>query len=177
MGKTKKTQFLSGLLIGVSVWAAGIIITGFLPTFGDGIEFGYSTALPIVYPAVMWAVSIYFGIRTAKNGKTVFFGTYLAVLLIPVISVLLAVIFAELENRTGAEVFDSLSSAVSVVSVPFTGAVVYGADIAFMKLNIYIGDERIFDDVLYFLYLIIAAVSPFAGIAAKKLTEKKKTEF
>ena len=174
MGKTKKTQFLFGLLTGLSVWAAGIIITGFLPTFGQGIEFGYRTALPIIIPGAMWAVSICFGIKTAKNGKNVFFGTYIAVLLIPVISMLLAVIFAELENRTGAEVFDSLSSAVSIVSVPFTGAVVYGADIAFSELNVNIGDKRIYDDILFFLYLIIGASAPIAGIVARKLTEKRK---
>ena len=174
MGKTKKTQFLFGLLIGVSVWAAGVIITGFLPTFGQGIEFGYRTALPIIIPGAMWAVSICFGVKTAKNGKTVFFGTYSALLLIPVISILLAVIFAELENRTGAEVFDSLSAAVSLLGLPFTSAVVYGADIAFSELSINIGDKRIYDDILFFLYLIIGASAPIAGIAAKKLAEKRK---
>ena len=67
MGKTKKNQFLLGLIIGISVWVAGIIITGFLPTFGDGIEFGYRSALPIIFPAVMWVVSVFFGIKTAKR--------------------------------------------------------------------------------------------------------------
>ncbi len=174
MGKTKKTQFLLGLLIGISVWTTGIIITGFLPTFGDGIEFGYRSALPIIFPAVLWAICIFFGIKTAKNEKTVFFYTYLAVLLIPVISMLLAVILGELENTTGEEMFDSLSAAVSVIAVPFIGAVIYGADIAFLELNINFGDKNIFDDVLFFLYLIIAASAPIAGIVAKKLTEKRK---
>ncbi len=174
MGKTKKTQFLFGLLIGISVWAAGIIISGFLPTFGDGIEFGYRSALPIIFPAAMWAVSVFFGIKTAKNEKTVFFYTYSAVLLIPIVSMLLAVIFGELENTTGEEMFDSLSAAVSVIAVPFIGAVIYGADIAFLELNINLGDKNIFDDVLFFLYFIIAASSPIAGIVAKKLTEKRK---
>ena len=173
MGKIKKNQFLLGLIIGISVWVAGIIITGFLPTFGDGIEFGYRSALPIIFPAVMWAVSVFFGIKTAKNRKTAFFYTYSAVLLIPIVSMLLAVIFGDLENRTGAEVFDSLSAAVSVIAVPFIGAVVYGADIAFLEFNMNLSDKNIFDDILFFLYLIIAASSPIAGIVAKKLTEKR----
>ena len=176
MGKTKKSQFFFGLLIGISVWAAGIIITGFLPTFGDGIEFGYRSALPIIIPGAMWAVCVFFGIKTAKNGKKVFFNTYSAVLLIPVVSLLLAVILGELENRTGAEVFDSLSSAVSVISVPFMGSVVYGADIAYNVLDINIGEKNSFGTLLYVLYVAIAAFAPIAGIAAKKLSEKRKTE-
>lgn len=151
MGKTKKSQFFFGLLIGISVWAAGIIITGFLPTFGDGIEFGYRSALPIIIPGAMWAVCVFFGIKTAKNGKKVFFNTYSAVLLIPVVSLLLAVILGELENRTGAEVFDSLSSAVSVISVPFMGSVVYGADIAYNVLDIKISEKKI-HSVLCYMY-------------------------
>ncbi|MBO5396259.1 MAG: hypothetical protein J6A97_05185 [Clostridia bacterium] len=177
MGKTKKTQFFFGLLIGISVWAAGIIITGFLPTFGDGIEFGYRSALPIIIPGAMWAVCVFFGIKTAKNGKKVFFNTYSAVLLIPIVSLLLAVILGDLENRTGEEVFDSLSAAVSVIAVPFMGSVVYGADIAFLEFNMNLSDKNIFDDILFFLYLIIAASSPIAGIVAKKLTEKRRAEF
>lgn len=176
MGKTKKSQFFFGLLIGISVWAAGIIITGFLPTFGDGIEFGYRSALPIIIPGAMWAVCVFFGIKTAKNGKKVFFNTYSAVLLIPVVSLLLAVILGELENRTGAEMFDSLSSAVSVISVPFMGSVVYGADIAYNVLDINIGEKNSFGTLLYVLYVAIAAFAPIAGIAAKKLSEKRKTE-
>ncbi len=176
MGKTKKSQFFFGLLIGISVWAAGIIITGFLPTFGDGIEFGYRSALPIIIPGAMWAVCVFFGIKTAKNGKKVFFNTYSAVLLIPVVSLLLAVILGELENRTGTEVFDSLSSAVSVISVPFMGSVVYGADIAYNVLDINIGEKNSFGTLLYVLYVAIAAFAPIAGIAAKKLSEKRKTE-
>lgn len=176
MGKTKKSQFFFGLLIGISVWAAGIIITGFLPTFGDGIEFGYRSALPIIIPGAMWAVCVFFGIKTAKNGKKVFFYTYSAVLLIPVVSLLLAVILGELENRTGAEVFDSLSSAVSVISVPFMGSVVYGADIAYNVLDINIGEKNSFGTLLYVLYVAIAAFAPIAGIASKKLSEKRKTE-
>jgi len=176
MGKTKKAQFFFGLLIGISVWAAGIIITGFLPTFGDGIEFGYRSALPIIIPGAMWAVSVFFGIKTAKNRKTVFFYTYSAVLLIPIVSMLLAVILGDLENRTGAEVFDSLSSAVSVISVPFMGSVVYGADIAYNVLDINIGEKNSFGTLLYVLYVAIAAFAPIAGIAAKKLSEKRKTE-
>ncbi len=176
MGKTKKTQFFFGLLIGISVWAAGIIITGFLPTFGDGIEFGYRSALPIIIPGAMWAVCVFFGIKTAKNRKKVFFNTYSAVLLIPIVSLLLAVILGELENRTGAEVFDSLSSAVSVISAPFMGSVVYGADIAISVLDIHVG-ENIFGNALFILYMVIAASSPIAGIVAKKLTEKRRAEF
>ena len=176
MGKTKKSQFFFGLLIGISVWAAGIIITGFLPTFGDGIEFGYRSALPIIIPGAMWAVCVFFGIKTAKNGKKVFFNTYSAVLLIPVVSLLLAVILGDLENRTGAEMFDSLSSAVSVISVPFMGSVVYGADIAYNVLDINIGEKNSFGTLLYVLYVAIAAFAPIAGIAAKKLSEKRKTE-
>ena len=174
MGKTKKSQFFFGLLIGISVWAAGIIITGFLPTFGDGIEFGYRSALPIIFPGAMWAVSVFFGVKTAKNGKKIFFYAYSAVLLIPVVSLLLAVIFAELENRTGAEMFDSLSSAVSVISVPFMGSVVYGADIAYNVLDINIGEKNSFGTLLYILYVAFAALTPIAGIAAKKLSEKRK---
>ncbi|MBQ6898874.1 MAG: hypothetical protein IJN70_07820 [Clostridia bacterium] len=34
MGKTKKSQFLLGLLIGISVWTAGVVMTGFLPIAG-----------------------------------------------------------------------------------------------------------------------------------------------
>lgn len=173
MGKTKKNQFLLGLIIGISVWVAGIIITGFLPTFGDGIEFGYRSALPIIFPAVMWAVSVFFGIKTAKNRKTAFFYAYSAVLLIPIVSMLLSVIFSDLENRTGGEVFDSLSAAVSVIAVPFIGAVVYGADIAISVLDIYVG-ENIFGNALFILYMVIAVSAPIAGIVAKKLTEKRK---
>lgn len=176
MGKTKKTQFFFGLIIGISVWTAGIIISGFLPIFGDGIEFGYRSALPIIFPGAMWAVSVFFGIKTAKNRKTVFFYTYSAVLLIPIISMLLAVIFSDLENRTGEEVFDSLAAAVSVIAVPFIGAVVYGADIAISVLDIHIG-ENIFGNALFILYMVIAVSAPIAGIVAKKLTEKRRAEF
>ncbi len=173
MGKTKKSQFFFGLIIGILIWAAGTIMTGFLPTFGDGIEFGYRTALPIIFPAVLWAICIFFGIKTAKNGKTVFFYTYSAVLLIPIVSMLLAVIFGELENSTGEEAFDSLSAAVSVIAVPFIGAVIYGADIAISVLGINVG-ENIFGNALFILYMVIAASAPIAGIVAKKLTEKRK---
>ena len=176
MGKTKKSQFLLGLLIGISVWTAGVVMTGFLPTFGDGIEFGYRTALPIIFPVAMWAVCIYFGMKTAQNGKTVFFYAYLAVLLIPDISILLAVIFGELENFTGGEIFDILAAAVSIMAVPFTGAVIYGADIAISVLDIHVG-ENIFGNALFILYMVIAVSAPIAGIVAKKLTEKRRAEF
>ncbi len=174
MGKTKKSQFFFGLIIGILIWAAGILITGFLPTFGDGIEFGFSSALPIIFPGALWAACIFFGIKTAKNGKTVFFAVFTAVILIPVISILLAVVLGELENSTGEEVFDSLSAAVSVIAVPFIGSVVYGADIAFRVLDINVGEKNSLGNVLFILYMVIAATAPIAGIVEKKLTEKRK---
>lgn len=167
MGKTKKSQFFFGLIIGILVWVSGIIITGFLPTFGDGIEFGYRSALTIIFPAVLWVICIFFGIKTAKNGKTVFFYSYTAVLLIPVISMLLTLILGVLEDSTGEEVFDKLAGAASIMSVPFIGSVIYGADIAFSVLYINVG-ANIFATALYILYAVIAASAPIAGIVAKK---------
>ena len=73
MGATKIGQFFSGSFFGILLWGTGILMSGFLPTFGDGIEFGYVSALSIFFPAVMWLSCVFTGIKTAKNGKKVFF--------------------------------------------------------------------------------------------------------
>lgn len=170
MGSTKTGQFFSGLLFGILLWGTGILMSGFLPTFGDGIEFGHASALPVIFPAVMWLSCVFIGIMTAKNGKSVFFSSYTAVLLIPILSLLVSVIFSSLENSTGIESFDALAAASGILSVPFMGAVVYGADIAFMALDI---NNKLFD-FFYILYMIIAAMAPIGGIVAAGIQKNRQ---
>ena len=170
MGATKTGQFFSGSFFGILLWATGILMSGFLPTFGDGIEFGYVSALPIVFPAVMWFSCVFTGIKTAKNGKSVFFSSYTAVLLIPILALIFSVILSSLENSTGIESFDTLAAASGILSVPFMGAVVYGADIAFAVLDV---NNRSLD-FFYILYMIIAATAPIGGIVAASIKKNRQ---
>ncbi len=174
MGKTKISQISYGLLFGILMWFFGVLITGFLPTIGDGIEFGDASALPIIYPAVLWSVCIFIGIKTAKNGKSVFFYSYITILLIPTVSSLFAFIFGELDLITSLNIFDALAASFSIISVPFVGSVIYGADIAFMVLGVNIGSGGLFGNFLFYLFVIIAATAPIAGMVARKLAEKRK---
>lgn len=175
MGKTKKSQIFFGVLFGVLMWVFGILITGFLPTVGDGIEFGAASALPIIFPAVLWAVCIFIGIKTAKSEKSTFFYSYITILLIPAVSTLFAFLFGELDIRTNTDISDALAASFSIICVPFIGSVIYGADIAFTVLGINMGSGNFLVSFLFYLFVIIAATAPIAGITAKKLTEKRKT--
>lgn len=172
MGKTKKTQIFCGLFFGILMWVFGILLTGFLPTPGDGIEFGIASALPIIYPAVLWAVCIFLGIKTAKNGKSAFLFSYIIILLIPTVSSLFTFLFGELALITNINIFDALAASFSFIAVPFIGSVIYGADIAFMKIGINMGSGGFFDDFLFYLFVIIAAMAPIAGIVARRTAKK-----
>ncbi|MBR3768743.1 MAG: hypothetical protein IKL10_10980 [Clostridia bacterium] len=170
MGKTKKSQFFFGLLFGILMWGFGILFTGFLPTPGDGIEFGKLTALPIIFPAVLWAVCIFLGIKTVKNEKSVFLASYIAVLLIPAVSMLITVSF-EIAN---IESLDPLANLFAIIAMPFIGAVIYGADIYITVLGIDPASEHNIGIFFYILYVVIAAVAPIAGLIAANFAKKAK---
>ncbi len=106
-------QILSGLLIGIGVWTAGILLTGKI-MFIDTIEFHLCGRLVVLFPWIFGAVCVAAAIVSGKKGLPDFFRTAQIVLFLPIAALLICLALDEILESTGLG-----ATPVDAVRLPF----------------------------------------------------------
>lgn len=106
-------QILSGLLIGLGVWTAGILLTGKI-MFIDTIEFHLCGRLVVLFPWIFGAVCVAVAVVSAKKGLPDYFRTALTAMLLPIAAILIYLALDEILESTGLG-----ATPVDAVRLPF----------------------------------------------------------
>ncbi len=98
--KNRARQILSGLSIGIGVWTAGILLSGWI-AFIEDFEFYWSGNLVMLFPWLFGAVCVAAAVLSAKKDMPILFRTAMTALLLPAAAFLTNAALEWIFQRTG----------------------------------------------------------------------------